>query len=383
MTDAAVPAPVPRFGWRRWRNRKLGSPAFQSWASRNPLTRGRVRRDGERLFGLVSGFVQSQVLFAVVELDLLAATRDAPRPASELAAAVGMTPDRMELLCHAVTALGLFERVRGGYQLAPLGAALLGVPGLTEMILHHEVFYRDMSDPVALLRGARETELAGFWPYVFGAGSADDPAVADRYSRLMSESQALVAEDTLRMVRFDGVGHLLDIGGGTGAFLAAVGAAYPDLKTTLFDLPAVVPAAQARFERAGMAARATLVPGSFRDDPLPRGADAVSLVRVLYDHADDTVRALLAKVFAALPPGGRLIVSEPMTGGDAPCLAGDVYFAFYCMAMQTGRARSAAQISALLAEAGFAEIEVPHAPRPFIASVVTARKPAKPDTESV
>ena len=39
----------------------------------------------------------------------------------------------------------------------------------------------------------------------------------------MAESQALVAEDTLRMVSFDRVETLLDIGGGTGAFLTAVG----------------------------------------------------------------------------------------------------------------------------------------------------------------
>jgi demethylspheroidene O-methyltransferase len=104
------------------------------------------------------------------------------------------------------------------------------------------------------------------------------------------------------------------------------------------------------------------------------GADAISLIRVLYDHSDDTVRMLLAKAHAALPDGGRIIISEPMSGGDRPNRAGDAYFGLYCMAMGTGRARSAAEISAHLDAAGFTQIAHRKTARPFITSVVEARK---------
>ena len=188
----------------------------------------------------------------------------------------------------------------------------------------------------------------------------------------MAQSQRLVAEDTLRAVSLKGVSHLMDIGGGTGAFLEAAGRAAPEAHLTLFDLPQVVPEAQARFDAAGMADRVSIVPGSFREGGLPQGADAISLVRVLYDHADDTVRDLLTAVHAALPPGGRLIISEPMGGGARPERAGDVYFAFYTMAMQTGRTRSAGEITQLLSEAGFAQIKSPRPSRAFVTRVVTA-----------
>ncbi|SIO50307.1 demethylspheroidene O-methyltransferase [Rhodovulum sp. ES.010] len=379
MTDSISdtrPARAQRgFSWRRWRNRKIASPAFQSWATRFPLTRGHAKREGERMFDLVSGFVYSQVLYALVELDLLVAARDDPQTVAMLANRSRVPPDRMEALCQAATALGLFERVGDRYQLASLGAALLGVPGVTDMIRHHDVFYRDMEDPIAVLRGERETELARFWPYVFGAGAVEQPEVAERYSKLMADSQGLVAEETLRTVSLDGISHLLDVGGGTGAFLDAVGRAYPSLRLSLFDLPAVVPAAETRFREAGMTGRASVFGGSFRDDPLPEGADAASLIRVCYDHADDTVRALMAKIFAVLPPGGRLIVSEPMSGGATPERAADAYFAFYCMAMQTGRVRSRARIAELMKEAGFQAIEMPRARRTFVTSVVVGCKP--------
>ncbi|MEO0402471.1 MAG: methyltransferase [Pseudomonadota bacterium] len=370
MSDATDTGGAWRGGWI---NRLIARPGFQSWASKFPLTRGRARADGAALFDVVQGFVQSQVLMALVELDMFRRLRAGPQSAETLGRACDVPTERMQVLLQAGAALGLLKRKRDRFALARKGAALMGVPGLEAMIRHHKAFYEDLRDPVALLRGPDETRLSQFWPYVFGG---DVPAhEAGIYSDLMAQSQRLVAEDTLRTVSLKGVSHLLDVGGGTGAFLEAAGRAAPLMDMTLFDLPAVVPDAQARFDGAGMGKRVRIVPGSFRDESLPAGADAVSLVRVLYDHSDDTVRALLASVYAALPAGGRLIVSEPMGGGARPERAGDVYFAFYTMAMQTGRARSAAEIEALLAEAGFAQIRSPAPARAYVTRVVTAVRP--------
>ena len=122
-----------------------------------------------------------------------------------------------------------------------------------------------------LLRGPEKTELSQFWPYVFGAEGARDPEVTATYSDLMAQSQTLVAEDTLRLVDFSKVRRLMDVGGGTGAFLTAVGQACNGPQLDLFDLPVVVGGATARFAKAGLSTRCTIHPGSFRDDPLPRG----------------------------------------------------------------------------------------------------------------
>lgn len=373
MSDqTALPA------WRgSWLNRLVARPGFQRWAAGMPFIRRSARADGAALFDIVQGFVTSQALAALIELEIFKRLRGGPMSAATLGQDCLIPEDRMRVLLQAGAAMGLLKRRRDGrFALARKGAALLGVPGLDAMIRHHKAFYEDLRDPVALLRGdIGRTQLAEFWPYVFGARGAVDPDVAETYSDLMAQSQTLVAEDTLRAVSFRDVKHLMDVGGGTGAFLGEAGLAQRAMRMTLFDLPVVVPGAEARFARLGMAERVAIVPGSFRDQDLPEGADAISLVRVLYDHADETVRDLLAKVYAALPPGGRLIISEPMAGGARPERAGDVYFAFYTMTMMTGRARSAKEIGALCAEAGFEAIRSPTPARPFVTRVLTARKP--------
>ncbi|MEO1238742.1 MAG: methyltransferase [Pseudomonadota bacterium] len=375
MSDAALPGGQPRSRLSLFalRNRLARSRRFQTWAARFPLTKRVARAEGEALFDLVAGFCHSQMLRAVVELDLLDMIVEMPRTADALAPKLGLSLERTVILLRAATALGLTEPAgQGAYRTSRRGAALLGVPGLADMIRHHHILYKDLADPVAFLRGETDPELAHFWPYVFGEGAQTDPAAATRYSRLMADSQGLVAEETLKAVNFKAAAHVMDIGGGTGVFLSAVLGAYPTLRGTLFDLPGVADQAGARFADADQSGRVTLKTGNFRTDALPKGPDTITLIRVLYDHQDATVSALLSKVHAALPPGGRLIVSEPMSGGAAPQRAGDAYFALYCAAMGTGRTRSPDEVAALISAAGFANVKIPHVDRRFITSIVTA-----------
>jgi demethylspheroidene O-methyltransferase len=376
MVDLPAPGRSPAFRLRGWTTRLIAHPGFQEWASRFPLTRRLSRRDGAALFDLVQGFVQSQALFALVDLRILQRLMDAPQTAAALARQTNLPEPRMQILLQAGAAMTLLKRKRNGtFALARRGAALIGVPGLEQMILHHRALYRDLEDPIALLQGRTETEMAAFWPYVLGAQGDVPPATVARYSALMAQSQMLVAQDTLATVSFRDTRHLLDVGGGTGIFLAEVAKAHPDLHLGLFDLPDVIDAAHARLTANGLSDRATLDSGSFRTDPLPNGADTISLIRVLYDHDDDTVRALLANIHKTLPPKGRLVISEPMSGGACPDPITDVYFAFYTMTMGTGCTRSAARIGTLCKEAGFTAIRSPRPRRSYVTSVITAVKP--------
>jgi demethylspheroidene O-methyltransferase len=365
----------PKLGIRTRLMRLVARPSFQRWASAFPLTRGTAAKDGAELFDLVQGFVKSQVLFALVELRILHRLMDGSQTADALAQVSGMRPDRMDRLLMAATAMNLTAKDRKGrYSLARLGAAMVGVPGLEDMIRHHSAFYRDMNDPVALLRDEVDTELAAFWPYVFGAAHATDVETSNRYSDLMARSQQIVAADTLAVIDLNTTQHLLDVGGGYGVFAEAAALKHPRLHATVFDLPAVEANAQALMHRSKAKDRLTFVPGSFRDDPLPEGADTISLIRVLYDHEDQTVEALLSKVFDRLPDGGRLLVSEPMSGGTKPEVSGDVYFSFYCLAMQTGTVRSAARIAELCEKTGFSKIKPLRSRRPFVTTALTAEK---------
>ena len=272
----------------------------------------------------------------------------------------------------AAASLRLVTRRRGVYALGPLGAATVGNPAVTEMVRHHALLYADLADPVALLRAPPgQTRLAAYWPY----GSASDPAslagekVAD-YSALMAASQAMVAAQVLDAYDMRRHRCLLDVGGGDGSFLRAAAARAPGLKLKLFDLPAVVAAAAAKFASTGLPAE-TLGGDVYRDQ-LPAGADVVSLIRVVHDHDDERALAILRAVRRALPDGGTLLLAEPMaeTAGAEPV---EAYFAFYLLALGSGRPRSAAGLRRMLAEAGFRRSDLVRTAAPLVASLIVAR----------
>ncbi|MFC5553572.1 methyltransferase [Methylobacterium iners] len=374
-------APAPPRSWReRWlafRTRTIANPAFQRWAASFPLTRRIARRNTRALFDLCAGFVYSQVLFACVRLDLFTILSEGPLAPEALAGRLRLPPERTLRLLKAATSLDLLTVLPDGrFALADLGAALVGNPSIAAMIDHHSMLYEDLSDPVALLRGeSGPTRLGGYWPYAdrTKADLIGEGGVA-AYSALMAASQALIAEDILDAYPVARHRCLMDVGGGEGAFLRAAAARAPALSLQLFDLPPVAERAARRFAEAGLASRAAALGGSFLDDPLPTGADAISLVRVVHDHDDEVVRLLLRRVHDALPSEGTLILAEPMSGTDGAKPIADAYFGFYLLAMGSGRCRSLPELSRLLSEAGFVGVREVATRRPLLTRLVTAHR---------
>lgn len=366
----AAPPPGWFEQWVAMRNRVLSSPRFHRLAAATPLSRWIARRRSRQLFDLVAGFVYSQITAAFVQLDLPAFLRLGAQDIATIADKAGLDLAAADRLMRAAAALGLAQRIGPErWALGEAGAALSGTRGVAEMIAHHGALYGDLADPVALLRrGGGGGTLSGYWPYAEDQRPAD-AHVAGTYSALMAASQPMVAEQVLDAWAFDRHRCLMDVGGGEGAFLEAVGERFPGLRRMLFDLPPVAERARARL---GPSVR--VHGGSFRHDSLPEGADIISLVRVLHDHDDDVVMQILHRTYAALPPGGTLLIAEPMaeTPGAEP--AGDAYFGLYLWAMGSGRPRSPSELRAMLEAAGYRRVRSIPTRLPMVASVMVARR---------
>ncbi len=288
---------------------------------------------------------------------------------AELTRATGLTSERCLMLVKGAESLDLLQRAGGHVHLGELGAALLAQPWIMRLIEHHVHVYRDLADPVALLKTAKmKGDLHRYWAY------EDSDGDKARYSALMAASQKAVSEQVLAAYDFGRHARMLDVGGGAGAFLRAVGAAYPRLELHLFDLPAVaalvsmpvvtspVPNNQARIQAHG---------GDFRKDPLPRGMDLVSLIRVVHDHDDDAVLALFRNIRAALEPGATLLIAEPLSGHSGSDKVADAYFNFYFTAMGQGRTRTPSEIAQIAAQSGFAAMRQWRTQNPLITGVLS------------
>jgi demethylspheroidene O-methyltransferase len=182
-----------------------------------------------------------------------------------------------------------------------------------------------------------------------------------------------MADAILDAYRFDRHRVLLDVGGGEGAFVIAAAARLRGVRLISFDLPPVAALANRRYADAGLAQRAVAVGGDFLSDALPAGADVITLIRVLHDHDDPVVLAILRAVRAALPADGVLVIAEPMSGTRGGEPIADAYFGFYLLAMGHGRARTESELERLLHAAGFSGIAQLKTSNPMFCRLLTAR----------
>ena len=349
---------VPNESWLdrllAWRDRTVSSPSFQRWAARFPLTRPVAHRRSRALFDLMAGFVYSQVLQACVELDLFALVAAAPLTPEAIARRTALPLYSLDRLLSAAIALKLLEKRSGGrIGLGQLGAPLATNEGLRALVTHHALLYDDLRRPVELLRsrGGSETALGRYYPYA-APESAPAPTEVAPYSALMSATAGPLITEVLDAYSFAKHRSVMDVGGGEGRFARAIAERWPHLEVAMFDLPAVAERAEAANRDQKSSVR--VVGGDFRTESLPSGFDVITVVRILLDHSDSTVLQLLKRVRAALAPGGRVMIVEPMSGVRGARNVGDAYFALYLFAMGSGRARSQAELECLCLEAGFA-----------------------------
>ena len=168
----------------------------------------------------------------------------------------------------------------------------------------------------------------------------------------------------------------LDIGGGDGTLARGVLARATTVDADVYNLPALRPLV----ERTGASVRASarkdgaplgVVGGDFLREDLPQGYDVLSFVRVLHDWPNDVSSMLLRKAFAALPPGGRLIVCEEMR--DAERLAIQFFWSYFLIGLDNcvSRLRDGAFYLRALEETGFRDCRL--LPGPF--DIVIATRP--------
>ncbi len=366
-----------RIGWITRRNRVFANPRFQHWAARLPLIRRIARSRADAAFDLLAGFAYSQVLRAYVEGGLFDILQDGPLSAADIAPRMALSEGAALTLLRAGRALRLSEEAAPGrWMLGEQGAVFAANAGVQAMVRHHRLLYADLSDPLSLLRQDRRepTALSQFWTYA-GAlhGGAERGTQTAEYSELMAASQHFVADEVLASVSFKSVTRLLDVGGGHGAFLCRIAAAHPHLALGLFDLPEVATTGAQLLGAAVGAERVTAHPGNFLKDSIPKGYDMVSLIRILHDHDDAPAQTLLGNIRASIAPGARLLIAEPMARIAGAEAMGEAFFGLYLWAMGSGRARSPAEIIAMLRAAGFASARAVATAQPVNASIIIAR----------
>ena len=309
----------------------------------------------QHVLALIDAAWTTQALHAACALGLPDLLADEARDAGGLAAQAGADADAVHRLLRALATLDLcVERDDGRFALSEAGALLRSrVPGslaawarMSGARLGRN--WGELAESVRTGASARARR-----------GGPDDVtalqgAEADAFNAAMTDLTRPVAVAAARELEWGDVQLAVDVGGGCGALLAPVLARHASLRGIVFDLPHAAPAAHEYLERAGVAARARFVAGSFFD-ALPEGGDAYLLKSVLHNWPDDAARGILRRCAAALAPGARVHVLERVLPEKLGARPSDRDLARSDLNMLVGcggRERSEREFAALFAGAG-------------------------------
>jgi hypothetical protein len=167
----------------------------------------------------------------------------------------------------------------------------------------------------------------------------------------------------------------LDLGGGSGTWTIPFLRLHPTVKATIFDQPDVIPTAERLLRNVGMADRVRLVPGNFYTDELPGGADLAWVSAIVHQNSREQNRAMFGKVFAALVPGGRILIRDFVMDEDRTSPPMGAFFAVNMLVGTPGGGTfTFSQLRDDLAAAGFVGAALLHRGE-AMDSVVCATKP--------
>jgi SAM-dependent methyltransferase len=271
-------------------------------------------------------------------------------PAEDLAAAAGADPGALRRVLRHLAGKGVFEESAPG-RFALNDAAHCLLDPAARLGLDLDGFGGRMAGAWAGLLQAVRTGAPAYHT-VFGRPFWDDlaahPGIAATFDALMGpQGHGTPDPEVLVAGGWESIRTVVDVGGGTGALLAAVLRARPAVRGTLVDLPATVARSAELFRAAGVADRVTVVGQSFFD-PLPAGADLYLLKSVLSDWPDREATSLLRRCAEAARPAGRVVllngVSPDEDGAPPPDLL--------MLVLVGGKQRSLSEFGALTGAAG-------------------------------
>jgi SAM-dependent methyltransferase len=320
---------------------------------------------GRERFAATPGFIKlvndgsmSQVICVAAQLHIADALANGPRNVEELARETQAHAPSLHRLMRALASLEICtEREDGSFSLTPMGSLLRA--DAPDSLRSWAIWYGTYMRPVwgELLYSVKTGQnarklLTG--TDAFGHLERDDE-VAAVFNRAMAEFTRLVASEVVRAYDFTGMRRIVDVGGGYGALIGALLAAYPHTHGELLDLPHAIEGARAHLENAGLAKRCELIAGDFFTS-VPADADVYLLKAVIHDWDDERSAVILRNCRRAVGKDGKLLLIErvmPRRIEACPLHHAIARADLNMLVALGGRERNEEEFAELLASSGF------------------------------
>jgi SAM-dependent methyltransferase len=332
------------------------------------------RADDRPLWDIDWGMLAGPAVLVAYDLKLFPLLAEKPRTLAQVCSALNITPRAARALLSTCTALELVQVKGEVYMLTPTSEEYLletsptYFGGYLDLLIETNSLVSFESVKTAVLTNSAQ---------VYGTGDLfksheEQTALAGAFTRAMHGHSMSSALAWPGLIDLSGYQLMLDVGGGSAAHAIGAAQRWSHLRATVLDIAPVCQVADEFIARHGLQDRITTQIGDMWTDPFP-SADLHFYSDIFHDWPPEKCQFLTRKSFESLTPGGRLIIHEILYNDTK---AGPLAAAAYNIAMllnTQGQQYSARELSVMLTEAGFTDIE--SMPTFGYWSMVSGRKP--------
>ncbi|MBQ1024740.1 methyltransferase [Micromonospora sp. C95] len=323
--------------------------------------RGPAGTDPTELYRLRDGLYAADLLIAVVaELDLFSWLDRYEREHDDLArieqvcGAHRLDPRAADVTITYLVARGLLARV--GDRITPTRVAREHLVGGSPYDLR--AYYASLRERptcrelLAVLRSGRPAAWAGAGSAGAWSDRLASPEFAASITAAMDARGAYLGPVLAETLADLPARAVLDLGGGSGVYAAALVDRNPGLRADVFERPPVDDVARTLLAGRGYADRVGVVSGDMFAG-LPGRYDIHLYSHVLHDWGTGEVRRLLANSAAALPAGGWVVVHDTHIDVERSGPLPVAEYSVLLMHSTPGKCWSVAELGEMFAETGF------------------------------
>ena len=305
----------------------------------------------EEVRDMVRGFQKSRILLSAFELDIFSFIGKDSFQAENIAEQLNLNKKATERLLNALVSLDILQKSNGKYSNTEGSFKYLS---------------KDSPDYMAGLM--HTSHLWDTWSHLTEVVKTGDVAHPEEinergeewleaFIRAMHDRGIKQASSQISDIDLENVDSVLDIGGGSGCFSMAFLNRKPGLKTTIFDLPNVVPISKQIVEEEGYTGRIGHHTGDYMADELPKGYDLVFLSAIIHSNSFETNEELVQKCYHSLNPGGKIVIHDWIMNDDkTEPLQGALFSINMLVGVEGGDCYSEDEVSTWMKKAGFTDI---------------------------
>jgi len=332
--------------------------------------------DPTTIYRLRDGFYATDLLgAALVYLNLFSWLERKPSDLAQICHAHQLVERPTDVMMTLFTALGFVENRSGVFHLTALAREHLVETSPWFLGPYYAALKERpvCKDFLAVLRIGRPANWGSLHDNKDWAKAMEDDDFAKQFTAAMDCRGAYLGPVLARLLQTNQHTHMLDIAGGSGVYACAMVARHPHLRATVLEKPPVDSVARKAIAQRGFGERVTVIAGDMMSQSLPPGFDLHLFSNVLHDWDVPVVKQLLAKSFAALPPGGLLAIHDAHINENKSGPLPVAQYSALLMHSCEGKCYSLEEMRQFISAAGFENME--YRSTAADRSVVTAMKP--------